>query len=268
MFSKFTNALKRRLIPRDAHSSTRLWLVGPWEDKPPQLISDFNADPVLVLAPHPDDEIIGPGGTLRRHILAGAPVTIAILTDGKWGGYNPDGKLVEKRKDESRNACQILGALAPIFLDGPDGQLGDAAEVTTQVSRMLAEKNPKYIYLPALTDGHPDHWSTNCHLHALLPKLRQDAIIRGYEVWTPALANCCVDITETVEIKRQAIEAFPSQTASYDYAAAALGLNKYRSLQHLHGRGFAEAFMQLTPQDFGELFQAASLRHGPRSDSK
>jgi LmbE family N-acetylglucosaminyl deacetylase len=261
MLSKFTNALKRRLIPRDAHSSTRLWLVGPWEDKPPQLISDFNADPVLVLAPHPDDEIIGPGGTLRRHILAGAPVTIIILTDGKWGGYNPDGKLVEKRKEESRNAAQILGAGAPIFLDAPDGNLGDAAQVATQLTQILSEKNPRFIYLPALTDGHPDHWSTNRHLHALLPRLRKDAIIRGYEVWTPTLANCCVDITETAENKRQAIEAFPTQTASHDYTAAALGLNKYRSLQHLHGRGYAEAFTQLTPQQFADLFAAASLRH-------
>lgn len=261
MLSKLTNALKRRLIPRDAHSSTRLWLVGPHEDRPPQLVSDFNADPVLVLAPHPDDEIIGPGGTLRRHILAGAPVTIVILTDGKWGGYNPDGKLVEQRKQESRNAAQILGSPAPIFLDAPDGNLGDTPQATTQLAKILTEKNPRYIYLPALTDGHPDHWSTNQHLHALLPKLRPDAIIRGYEVWTPALANISIDITETIEIKRQAIEAFPTQTASHDYVAAALGLNKYRALQHLHGRGYAEAFTQLNAQEFKNLFDAASLRH-------
>jgi LmbE family N-acetylglucosaminyl deacetylase len=257
----FISKLKRRLIPRDAHSSTRLWLVGPWEDKPSELVSEFTRDPVLVLAPHPDDEIIGPGGTLRRHILAGAPVTIVILTDGKWGGYNPDGKLVEKRKDESRNAAKILGAPEPIFLNAPDGDLGNTPEAATKLERIIADTNPKYIYLPALTDGHPDHWSTNQHLYTLLPKLRGDAVIRGYEVWTPALANICIDITEIAEIKKQAIEAFPTQTAQHDYTAAALGLNRYRSLQHLKGRGYAEAFTQMTAQEFDHLFRSASLRH-------
>jgi LmbE family N-acetylglucosaminyl deacetylase len=264
MIGKITNALKRRLIPRDAHSSLRLWLVGPAEDGIPRLISDFDAEPVLVLAPHADDEIIGPGGTVRRHIIAGAPVTVIILTDGKWGGYNPDGKLVEKRKEESRSAARILGVPEPIFFDAPDGNLGDADEVATRLGGVLEEKKPKYIYLPALTDGHADHWATNCHLHALLAKVRSDAVIRGYEVWTPALANCCVDISETVEIKRRAIDAFATQTAQDDYTAAALGLNKYRSLQHLHGRGYAEAFMEMTAGQFDALFKAASLRHGER----
>ena len=88
-------------------------------------------------------------------------------------------------------------------------------------------------------------------------------VIRGYEVWTPAPANRCVDITQTAEVKRQAIDVFASQTGADDYAAAALGLNRYRSLQHLHGRGYAEAFMQMTPAEFRELFKAASLRHKP-----
>ena len=263
--TKFTRAVKRRLIPRDAHSSVRLWLVGPWEDHPPELIADFDAQPVLVLAPHPDDEIIGPGGTIRRHVLAGAPVTVAILTDGRWGGYNGDGKLIERRRNESRRAAQILGLPPPIFFDAPDRELGETPEILDKIRRLFIEKNPKYVYLPALTDGHPDHWSTNCLLHAILSNLPRESaprlVIRGYEVWTPTLANCCVDITSIADVKRQAIDAFPSQTSTHDYAAAALGLNKCRSLQHLHGRGYVEAFMQLTADEFSNLFTAASLRH-------
>jgi LmbE family N-acetylglucosaminyl deacetylase len=242
----------------------RLWLLGPWEDTLPQLAADFNSNPVLVLAPHPDDEIIGPGGTLRRHILAGAEVTIVILTDGRWGGYNKDGKLPDKRKEESRNAAKILGARDPIFFDAMDAHLIEDSSVPAKLERIITDTNPKYIYLPALTDGHPDHWATNSHLHSLLSKLRPDAIIRGYEVWTPTLANILVDIAETAEIKKQAIEAFPTQTASHDYTAAALGLNKYRSLQHLNGRSYSEGFMQLTPAEFDELFKSASLRHAEK----
>jgi len=264
--SKITRATKRRLVPRDAHSSIRLWLVGPWEDRQPVLVSDFDSGPVLVLAPHPDDEVIGPGGTLLRHLAAGAAITVAILTDGRWGGYNPDGKLVDRRKDESRRAAQILGIPAPIFFDAPDGDLGHTPGVREKLINLMLEKSPRYVYLPALTDGHPDHWSTNCLLHTALAKLpaktTRELTIRGYEVWTPVLANCCVDITSAADLKRQAIDAFPTQTADHDYAAAALGLNTYRALQHQRGRGYAEAFMQMTVDDFNRLFSAASLRHG------
>jgi LmbE family N-acetylglucosaminyl deacetylase len=266
--SKITRAVQRRLVPRDAHSSIRLWLVGPWEDRKPLLVSDFDPGPVLVLAPHPDDEVIGPGGTVARHLAAGAPITVAILTDGRWGGYNPDGKLVDRRKNESRQAAKILGIPEPFFFDAPDSELGETPGVREKLIGLFQEKSPRYVYLPALTDGHPDHWSTNCLLHAALAKL-PDAItnplvIRGYEVWTPVLANCHVDITSTADLKRRAIDAFPSQTGDFDYAAAALGLNKYRALQHLHGRGYAEAFMQMTADDFRRLFAAASLRHAPK----
>lgn len=269
--SKFSRAVKRRLVPRDAHSSIRLWLLGPWEDRKPDLIRDFDSAPVLLLAPHPDDEVIGPGGTILRHLAAGAAVTVVILTDGKWGGYNPDGKLVERRKEESRHAAEIMGTPPPLFFDAPDGELGETPGIAEKIGRLIVEKKIKYVYLPALTDGHPDHWSTNCHLHAAISNLPSEIaanlVIRGYEVWTPVLANCCVEITSTAEVKRRAIDAFPSQTGENDYAAAALGLNKYRALQHLKGQGYAEAFMQMTADDFRRLFAAASLRHCPPAKS-
>lgn len=260
--------MRKRLVPRDAHSSLRLWLTGPWEDARPALISEFDSGGVLVLAPHPDDEVIGPGGTVLRHLAAGAAITVIILTDGRWGGYNPDGNLVERRRDESIAASKIMGTPPPIFFDAPDGDLNDAAGVADRLKQVLAQTTPKYIYLPALTDGHPDHWSTNCLLHDALRNNPTAAhphlLIRGYEVWTPVIANCCVDITSTADRKAKAIDAFPSQTQDNDYTAAALGLNRYRSLQHLHGRGYAEAFMQMSAAEFARLFEAASLRHTPR----
>lgn len=233
----------------------------------PELVSDFDAEPALVLAPHPDDEVIGPGGTIRRHKLAGASITVAILTDGRWGGHNPDGTLVQRRKEESLRAAEIIGTPPPLFFDAPDGNLEETPELLARIAPLFTENKPKYVYLPALTDRHPDHWSTNRLLYELLAKLPREiarnVVIRGYEVWTPAPANRCVDITQTAEVKRQAIDVFASQTGADDYAAAALGLNRYRSLQHLHGRGYAEAFMQMTPAEFRELFKAASLRHKP-----
>ena len=48
--TKLTQGLKRRLVPRNAHSSLRMWLVGPWEDRTPELVGDFDAQAVLVFS--------------------------------------------------------------------------------------------------------------------------------------------------------------------------------------------------------------------------
>jgi LmbE family N-acetylglucosaminyl deacetylase len=261
---KLTKSTLRKLLPRKLHTSTRLWLLGDWPDREPTLIDSFSADPVVVLAPHMDDEVIGPGGTARRHVLAGAPVTPVVLTDGRWGGYNPEGKLTEIRKAESRHCARILGTEQPIFLDGPDNQMTESPELVDRLLKIFLEKKPRIVYLPALTDFHVDHWATNRILHALLPKLPHDMtenlVIRGYEIWTPTLANSIVDITAVADLKRQAIDAFPSQTGIDDYTNAVLGLNHYRALRPLHGKGHAEAFMQLTVSEFNKLYAAANVR--------
>jgi LmbE family N-acetylglucosaminyl deacetylase len=230
---------------------------GPWpwvrrSDSEPRAIDEFTSEAVLVLAPHPDDEVIGPGGTIRRHVLAGAQVQPVILTDGKWGGYDPDGSLVGRRKEESRRAAEILGTRAPIFLDEPDGELADGARVVDKLLEIFRQARTKYVYLPALTDEHHDHWAANCILKSLLAKMNEGErpAIRGYEIWTPAPANRLVDITAIAELKRQAIAAFESQVSTYDYAGAILGLNHYRALRKLRGHGFAEGLMEMTPAEF------------------
>jgi LmbE family N-acetylglucosaminyl deacetylase len=230
---------------------------GPWpwmrrSDSEPGSIDQFTNEPVLVLAPHPDDEVIGPGGTIRRHVLAGAAVQPVILTDGKWGGFNGDGKLVERRKAESRRAAEILGSREPTFLDEPDGSLEDSGRVVDKLLEIFRGVKPRYVYLPALTDEHHDHWATNCILNSLLARVAEGErpVVRGYEVWTPLPANRVVDITEIAELKREAIGAFESQISTYDYAGAVLGLNHYRALRKLRGKGFAEGIMEMTAGEF------------------
>ncbi|MDP9174556.1 MAG: PIG-L family deacetylase [Planctomycetota bacterium] len=261
---KFAKTAARQLLPAKLHTSTRLWLLTEWPDREPQLIDQFTSDPVLILAPHQDDEVIGPGGAARRHVLAGATVTVVVLTDGRYGGYNPDGKLTERRKQESCAAAKIVGTAEPIFFDGPDTHLAETPDQVDRLARVLIDSKARFVYLPALTDFHVDHWATNRILHAALPRLPQEQannlVIRGYEVWSPTLANRVVDISSVAELKRQAIEAFPSQTSIDDYTNAVLALNHYRALRPLHGHGHAEAFMELSVPEFNRLFAAANLR--------
>ena len=127
-------------------------------DFAPRLIEEISDVPVIVLAPHMDDEIIGPGGTVVRHLRAGAKVTFVIMTDGMAGDPAARESLRDQRKLESRRAAEILGVEKLIFLDGPDGGLDDSPEIVASVEKILREQKGAIVYAPGLTDHHRDHW--------------------------------------------------------------------------------------------------------------
>ena len=244
--------------------------------KLPQLVSTFPEFSIVVLAPHMDDEVIGPGGTIALHRRAGATVTHVFMTDGL--GSDPElnarrmpadeltrrlRELGQTRKLESRTAADLLGIKELIFLDAPDGKLNETPEIVDRVYRILEEKKPNLIYAPSIVDNHPDHRATNriirLALETLPKEITSGILIRGYEVWTPAPANRMVDISSEEALKRQAIDLFASQTKFMDYARVILGLNQYRSMVHLHGRSTAEAFWECTWDEYKTLMDQALL---------
>jgi LmbE family N-acetylglucosaminyl deacetylase len=247
---------------------------------PREQITDFSAPRVLVLAPHMDDEVLGCGGTLRRHVLTGAEVTAVYMTDGCKGNPDlyhsglPQAVITEKelalsatRKDESARAAKILGIQELIFLDNPEAQLAPSAETVEQVRNILQERQPQVVYLPSILDLHADHWATNCILYMATKGLHFASdwrpVYRGYEIWTPLLASRMVDISEVIKIKEQAIEQFASQLAHADFLRTILGLNAYRSLYHARGHGYAEAFYESTPEGYCQIFERLSQGERP-----
>lgn len=259
----------RWLAPRRARNSLRLWLMLEMPDLAPVLITDFSDPAVMVLAPHMDDEIIGPGGAVALHVRGGSAVTFVFMTDGKAGDRNapppqpsPE-QLAQTRRAESQAAAQIVGVKDLVFLDGPDGALRETPPIVDALTDLLRRRRPSIIYAPALTDRHPDHWATNRILRVALDRLepqQRSTIIRGYEIWSPLPANRMADITTVAQIKQQAIAAFVSQTRHVDYSWTATGLNQYRSMIHMHGRGYAEAFLESTVPEFRALYDLISLK--------
>jgi N-acetylglucosamine malate deacetylase 1 len=250
-FKRFILWAWRVLVPKRARNSLRLWVMLDTPDLAPRMIEEFAAGAVVVLAPHMDDEIIGPGGTIARHVQSGAAVTFVFMTKDADA---------DTRKAESRSAAEIVGVRDLVFLDGPDGALDDSEEMVERFVKILQERKPAIVYLPGLTDYHRDHWATNRILRKALDRPNAEVVIRGYEVWTPLPANRMVNISSTVEFKRKAIEVFVSQTRLVDYERTILGLNQYRSMIHLHGQGFAEAFLESSTEEYRRLFDAISLK--------
>lgn len=203
---------------------------------------------VLLFAPHPDDEVAGPGGTLALHRAAGDPVRVVVATDGIAG--DPDRRFdpssyASTRRAESAAGLREVGVDDVVFWGFPDGCVLSAADVERGVSVATAELarfRPDVVYLPWQREGHPDHHALHTIVVLALDRVGFAGLALGYEVWNAMVPDRIVDVTAVVEQKRRAMRAHASQLAYVSYDHALLGLSAYRSLVHLRGRGYGEAF--------------------------
>jgi LmbE family N-acetylglucosaminyl deacetylase len=226
------------------------------------------AERLLVLAPHMDDETIGCGGTLVRHMRAGATARVVFLTDGSAGDGSPStlsaaarrevqARLADTRKEEARRALAILGVHSLSFLDAADGMLEQDRSVALRLREILAAERPELIYLPHFVEQHPDHTAVSAVLFEALQGLALEPQLLAYEVWTPLFPNCVVKIDEVVELKKRALAEYRSQLAQFDYVHTALALNAYRSAAFAGHHGlYAEAFCSLGVRDYQRLYAA------------
>ena len=279
VLDRLFRAIHRRVSPQ-ARNALRTWLVLEERDRMPQPITRFDEARVLVLAPHSDDEVLGCGGVIARHVASGAVLDVAYLTDGRWGDgklFDPalparlkallQRELVLTRQREAREACSILGGCALHFLNRPDSRL-QPDKVTVQALRdMLTALQPQLVYLPFVYDMHEDHWQTNRAFAAAaadLPfELSRSLQVRGYEVWTPLLANRVADISDVMPLKLRALACFKSQLVDQDYRHIISGLNAFRSNGEFGGQGYAEAFHELPLAAYLRLVDASALRGSP-----
>lgn len=222
---------------------------------------------VAVLAPHMDDEVLGCGGTIARHVMAGSNVTVIFLTDGRRGGGKfpsqdgrpPDPELiVGVRKAEARRAAQVLGIRDVIFLDAEDSRLASDRHIASRLREILEHMRPEIVYVPFFLEHHPDHRAASGVLLEATRGVGLSFECRGYEVWTPLFPNCVVRIDETLHLKQQALRCYESQLAVMDYMHGCMGLNAYRAM-NCGGPAvrFAEAFHAAALADYQRLCRAA-----------
>ena len=223
---------------------------------------------VLVLAPHMDDEVIGCGGTLYKHIRNGAEVTVVYMTDGRNGSSTikylsgeekrrRERELVETRKWEAQMAMRTLGIKQGIFLDAEDWNLSSTPEIQSRLREILYSIEPDVVYLPFFLEEHPDHRMTSRILIDATEGTSFQFECCGYEVWTALFPNYLVDISDAVEVKKQALEHYQSQLIGNNYVHASIGLNAYRSILLCgNNSGFVEAFFLTSLQEYRELYKS------------
>ncbi len=225
---------------------------------------------IVVLAPHMDDEVLCCGGTIARHIQAGAQVAVIFLTDGRHGGRamgalaehereRRQQQLVATRKREARRAGAILGVQNIFFLDAEDGRLRADAGAAIGLRAILEREQPRVVYLPFLLENHVDHRAASDMLMVATAATALDVECRCYEVWTPLFPNIVVEIDSTMELKKRALECYESQLVDMDYVHTGIGLNAYRSSAvGCKTARFVEAFYSLSLADYRLLHRRVS----------
>tara|TARA_Y100000022_G_C13135783_1_gene322600 strand:- start:54 stop:743 length:690 start_codon:yes stop_codon:yes gene_type:complete len=110
---------------------------------------------ILAIGAHPDDIEIFMFGFLCSCQQMGYKISTVIATDGSLGGNNDDNKLIENRKKESQDGLNKLGI--PLFLNLPDGSLGNESIHTTIIKNSIQKVNPDLIVTHYYKDYHSDH---------------------------------------------------------------------------------------------------------------
>jgi LmbE family N-acetylglucosaminyl deacetylase len=198
---------------------------------------------VLVLAAHPDDEAIGCGGTVRRHVLDADRVSAVFLTSGEAGGHgidDPGGA----REREARSAAAILGIEPIEFWHEPDGRLRARAALVERLAGELRRRRVSLLYAPHSEDDHADHRAAARIARGAVARAGRRIELRGFEIWSPLrTADHVVDISDVLEDKLRAIRAYRSQCDVMPFDEAFKGLARYRGEMHSWPGGpYAEAF--------------------------
>lgn len=178
---------------------------------------------ILVVAPHPDDEVFGCGGTIARHCAAGDHVEVVIVTRGipeLWPR-----EVIEETRGETRAANEFLGVKRVRFLDFPAPQLDQVPMhlLADSIRKVVVEVRPRVVYVPHRGDIHHDHKAVHgaaCVAARPSPELVVERIL-SYETpseteWAASgddafVPNVFVDISAHLERKLDAVSHYRSQ---------------------------------------------------------
>ena len=229
-----------------------------------ELLDSLPSGKILVIAPHPDDDIFGAGGTLAK--ASPGEVVVAYLCDGSGGVkegrdeagqvQRRDPRLIEARRAEAKAAGEILGYKEQIFFGYPDGKLASGSAANQAMVDLIQRVKPDIIFVPSFLDNHPDHRVANEILVNALSSRDVDfnGEIWAYEIWTPIWPNRIIKINDAIELKKKAIATQKSQLQTRGYEKAILGLNQFRAeINNLDG--FAEGFFACQAKVYEKLYR-------------
>lgn len=221
---------------------------------------------VLVIAPHPDDEVLGCGATIARLADAGAEVTVAIVCSNLPPLYEEG--VAPRIEAEARRAHAVLGVHESVFLDLEAVELArnSVAQLNAGLQAIVDRVKPELALIP-FPDRHVDHkaaFDASMVVTRPVGEGRGIRTVAMYETisetfWNapgaePTFApNWTVDVTATISRKTEAFRCFDSQIQAFPSA---------RSTEALEALALMRGSQSSVP--YAEAFQIARM-HSPAS---
>lgn len=204
----------------------------------PEVVDELPGRRILVISPHPDDIMIGPGGALIRSVDQGKQVVGLFLTTGRQ-------ERTELLERETEAAARLVG-FEPEYLRFEPGRIPVDRTAQEAFSEPIRRFDPDLLMLPFLLDDNDDHRRAN----ELMFRTEQSGLLQSvpevwaYQVYSPILPGAVLDITEEKDRKAEAIRAWASEFEIRDWVHWGLGLNAFngRFLGRTDGQPYVEAF--------------------------
>lgn len=212
---------------------------------------------VLVIAPHPDDEVLGCGGTIARHTNQGDEVYVLVVTRGAPDIYSFE--AVEQGREELRAAHSLLKVSSVHFLDFPAPKVDTIPiyKLADAIGEVIRSLCPSIVYLPHGGDIHADHQAVYKAALVAARPINSCSVKRilCYETlseteWSDPFGDSAfiptvfVDITEHLDYKLKAMNCYHSQLQQPPHPRSLQGIE---TLARLRGATVslpaAEAFM-------------------------
>jgi len=191
---------------------------------------------VLVVAAHPDDEVLGCGGTIARFALDGYSVNVLLLADGETSRDDiPNdniGNILVQRKNMANQACGILGCASVKILRLPDNRMDslDLLDVVKEIEAIIDSYQPIKILTHHIGDLNIDHRIVHeAVVTACRPKPNHPTKeLLFFEIpssteWRPASPantfqpNYFIDISNTIDIKLQALQVYKKELEQFPH---------------------------------------------------
>jgi N-acetylglucosamine malate deacetylase 1 len=221
---------------------------------------------VLVFAAHPDDEILGMGGTIAVHAtVRGDETRIVCVTDGSSSQYPNDATLRERKNEEARRAARELGVEDYVHLDLPDMRLDTVPHVEANrlVEQQVREFGPEVVYTPH-PDVNRDHVALFDSVAVATRPVPAQPVRRvltyaptSSTEWTPAgrnwfVPNWFVDVSETIDRKLAAFACYETERRDYPHPRSERALRAHAEFFGASsGCEFAEPFVLIRGLESG-----------------
>ena len=208
---------------------------------------------VLVVAAHPDDEVLGCGGAVARHAALGDEVESLILAEGATARGTPADQC-GALKDAARAAASVLGAAPPRFLELPDNRLDslDLLDIIQRIEAVVEEVRPDMVLTHHGGDLNVDHRITHRAVLTACRPLPGGSItaihcfetVSSSEWGAPFNPTRFVDISAVIDRKIAALECYAAEMRPFPHARSIQAVRALATVRGASvGRPAAEAFM-------------------------